>query len=120
MELASCMERRTFVAGLVAAAALPRIAFAQAGRAVPEVVLFYTGPVASAELRAKLIREDLAADGLVEGKNYILTMKVAASNDELPRLSGELVRPGVAAVLAIGPAALRAARATTAILPIVA
>jgi putative tryptophan/tyrosine transport system substrate-binding protein len=114
------MKRRAFLAGLVTAIGLPRIALAQAGKAVPEVVLFYTGPVASAELRAKLTREDLAADGLVEGKDFTLSVKVAGSNDELPRLSGELVRPGVAAILAIGPAALRAAHATTSILPIVA
>jgi len=112
--------RRSFIGALALAASLPAISFAQTGRGVPGVVLFYTGPVASAELRAKLIREDLAADGLVEGKDFTLTMKVADSKDELPRLSSELVQPGVAVVLAIGPAALRAARATTAILPIVA
>lgn len=112
--------RRRFLGGLAAAAGLPSIAFAQAGRGIPVAVLFYIGPVASAELRAKLVREDLAADGLVEGKDFALAMKVAGSNDELPRLSSELVQPGVAVVLAVGPAALRAARAATAILPIVA
>ena len=96
------------------------MAFAQSARPVPEVVLFYTGPVASAELRAKLLKEDLVADGLVEGKDFILTMKVAENNDELPRLSSAVVRPGVTVVLAVGPAALRAVRATTAIVPIVA
>ena len=114
------MKRRTFVAGLAAAVGFPAAALAQSARSVPEVVLFYTGPAASAELRAKLVKEDLAGDGLVEGRNFIFTMKVAESNNDLPGLSGELVRPGVAVVLAIGPAALRAARATTAILPIVA
>ena len=114
------MKRRTFVASLAAAAGLPRMAFAQSARPVPEVVLFYTGPVASAELRAKLLKEDLVADGLVEGKDFILIMKVAENNDELPRLSSAVVRPGVTVVLAVGPAALRAVRATTAIVPIVA
>jgi len=114
------MKRRTFVVGLAAAIGVLPAALAQTAGAVPEIVLFYTGPVASAELRARLIREDLTAAGLVEGKNFSLTMKVARDNDELSRLASELIHPGVAVVLAIGPAALRAAEATSAIIPIVA
>ena len=114
------MKRRTFVVGLAAAIGILPAALAQTAGAVPEIVLFYTGPVASAELRARLIREDLTAAGLVEGKNFSLTMKVARDNDELSRLASELIHPGVAVVLAIGPAALRAAEATSAIIPIVA
>jgi len=114
------MKRRTFVVGLAAAIGILPAALAQTASAVPEIVLFYTGPVASAELRARLIREDLTAAGLVEGKNFSLTMKVARDNDELSRLASELIHPGVAVVLAIGPAALRAAEATSAIIPIVA
>jgi putative ABC transport system substrate-binding protein len=113
------MKRRTFVAGL-AVAALSRAALAQSGRATPEIVMFYTGPVASAELRAKLIREDLAASGLAGGKDFTLSMSVAGNNDDLPRLARGLVRPGVSVVLAIGPAALRAAHAVTSTIPIVA
>ena len=77
------MKRRTFVAGLAASVGVSRIAFAQTGQ-VPEVVLFYAGPVASAEARAKLIREALSADGLVEGKNYALSITVATDNGQLP------------------------------------
>ena len=58
------MKRRTFVAGLAATVGVSRISFAQTGQ-VPEIVLFYAGPVASAEARAKLIREALNADGFV-------------------------------------------------------
>jgi putative ABC transport system substrate-binding protein len=112
------LHRRVFIAGLASAVWLLPRALAQS--AAPEVVLFYTGPRESAELRARLIREDLAASGLLEGKNFALTMKVATRNDELARLASELVRPGVAVVLAIGPAALRAAAATSGIVPIVA
>src|ERR1700744_835120 len=113
------MKRRTFVAGLAASVGLSRIAFAQTGQ-VPEVVLFYAGPVASAEARARLIREALNADGLVEGKNYALSISVATDNGQLPALAEKLVRPSVSAVLAVGPVALRAARTATATIPIVA
>src|ERR1700760_3411283 len=113
------MKRRTFVAGLAASVGVSRMSLAQTGQ-VPEVVLFYAGPVASAEARAKLIREALSADGLVEGKNYALSISVATDNGQLPALAEKLVRPGVSAVLAVGPVALRAARTASATIPIVA
>jgi putative ABC transport system substrate-binding protein len=114
------MKRRTFVVGLAATIGLSRTSFAQTTGRVPEVVLFYAGPAASAEARAKLIREALNADGLIEGKNYALSISVATANDQLPGLAKELVRPGVSTVLAVGPVALRAARLATATIPIVA
>lgn len=73
-----------------------------------------------AEARAKLIRDALAADGLVDGRNYVLSMSVAVDREQLPGLAKELVRPGVGAVLAVGPAALAAARSATTSIPIVA
>jgi putative tryptophan/tyrosine transport system substrate-binding protein len=113
------MKRRSFVAGLMAAACLPRAVLAQAS-AVPEIVLFYAGPTASAEARAKLIRETLGAEGLVEGKMFVLTMSVASDNEQLSKLAKDLARPGVRAILAVGPLALRAARTVTDTIPIVA
>jgi putative ABC transport system substrate-binding protein len=114
------MKRRTFVAALAATLGLPLTAFAQATGQIPEVVLFYAGPVASAEARAKLIRDALAAEGLFDGKNYVLSMSVATDREQLSGLAKELVRPGVGAVLAVGPAALAAARSATTSIPIVA
>jgi len=114
------MKRRAFVAGLAATVGFLPKALAQPAGGVPEIVLFYTGPVESAELRARLIREDLAAKGLVEGKDFKLNLSAAGKNDDLPRLASALVHPGVAVVLAVGPSALRAAAATSAIVPIVA
>lgn len=114
------MRRRTFVTGVAAAVGFLPSALAQSASGVPEVVLFYSGPMESAELRARLIREDLVASGLVEGKDFKFGLSVAGKNDDLPRLASALVRPGVAVVLAVGPSALRAAEATSAIVPIVA
>ena len=47
-------------------------------------------------------------------------MSVATNNAQLPKLAKDLVRPGVRAILAVGPLALRAARTVTATIPIVA
>src|SRR5947207_1883262 len=114
------MKRRTFVAALAATLGLPLTAFAQATSQIPEVVLFYAGPVASAEARAKLIRDALAAEGLVDGKDYVLSMSAATDREQLPGLAKQLARPGVGALLAVGPAALAAARSATTSIPIVA
>jgi len=114
------MKRRTFVAGLAATAGFPRAVLAQASAAIPEIVLFYVGPTASAEARAKLVRDTLSAEGLVEGKSFVLSMSVASDNGQLLELAKGLLRPAVRAILAVGPVALRAARTVTATIPIVA
>jgi putative tryptophan/tyrosine transport system substrate-binding protein len=115
------MKRRTFVAGLAATAGFPSAAVAQASGAVPEIALLYTGPMVSAEARAKMVRDDLGADGLVDGKNFVVSISVADNNsEELSSLAKSLIRPTVKAILAIGPRAVRAARAATTMIPIVA
>jgi putative ABC transport system substrate-binding protein len=114
------MKRRTFVAGVAATAGFPRAVLAQAPGAIPEIVLFYAGPTASAEARAKLVRDTLSAEGLVEGKSFVLSMSVASDNGQLSKLAKDLVRPAVKAILAVGPVAVRAARTVTATIPIVA
>jgi putative ABC transport system substrate-binding protein len=67
-----------------------------------------------------MLREDLGADGLVEGKSFTLSISRAGSNEQLPELARALVRPGIGVVLAVGPAAVRAARSATTTSPIVA
>jgi putative ABC transport system substrate-binding protein len=114
------MKRRAFVAGLAAAVGLSPAALAQPAGSTQEVVVLYAGPVTAAELRVKMIREDLGAAGFVEGKNFALSVSIAVSNEQLPGLAKELVRPGVSVVLAVGPAAVRAARSATSTIPIVA
>jgi putative tryptophan/tyrosine transport system substrate-binding protein len=115
------MKRRAFVAGLAATAGFPSAALAQAASSVPEIALFYTGPLASAEARAKMIRDDLAASGFVDGKNFTVSISVANNNsDELPKLAKGLIRPSVKVILAIGPGAVKAAQAATTTIPIVA
>jgi putative tryptophan/tyrosine transport system substrate-binding protein len=115
------MKRRTFVAGLAATAGFPSAALAQAASSVPEIALFYTGPMASAEARARMVRDDLGAEGFVDGKSFAVSISVASNNgDELHKLAKGLVRPGVKVILAIGPGAVKAAQAATTTIPIVA
>jgi putative ABC transport system substrate-binding protein len=114
------LKRRTFFAGLAATVGFSRTVFAQEVGPIPEIVLFYAGPTASAEARAKLVRDTLSAEGLLEGKNFVLSMSVASDNGQLSERAKDLVRPGVRAILAVGPVALRAARTVTAAIPIVA
>jgi len=114
------LKRRTFFAGLAATVGFSRTVFAQEVGPIPEIVLFYAGPTASAEARAKLVRDTLSAEGLLKGKNFVLSMSVASDNGQLSERAKDLVRPGVRAILAVGPVALRAARTVTAAIPIVA
>jgi putative ABC transport system substrate-binding protein len=115
------MKRRAFVAGLAATASFPSAALAQAASSVPEIALFYTGPLASAEARARMIRDDLAAEGFVDGKSFAVSISVANNNSgELPQLAKGLIRPSVKVILAIGPGAVKAAQAATTTIPIVA
>jgi putative ABC transport system substrate-binding protein len=109
-----------FVGGLAATAALSEAVLAQASDAIPEIVLFYAGPTASAEARAKLVRDTLSSEGLVERKSFVLSTSAASDNGQLWERAKDLVRPGVKAILAVGPVALRAARTATATIPIVA
>src|SRR5437763_4274480 len=89
------MKRRTFFAGLAATAGFPRAVIAQPSGVIPEIVLFYAGPTASAEIRAKLVRDTLSAEGLVEGKSFVLSMSVATDNGQLQKVAkGVLVSGG--------------------------
>src|SRR5215472_3570370 len=98
------MKRRTFVAALAATAGFPSAVFAQASSAVPEIALLYTGPMASAEARAKMVRDDLGAIGFVDGKNFVVSISVAKNNsEELATLAKSLIRPSVKVILAVGP-----------------
>jgi hypothetical protein len=87
------LKRRTFFAGLAATVGFSRTVFAQGVGPIPEIVLFYAGPTASAEARAKLVRDTLSAEGLLEGKNFVLSMSVASDNGQLSERAKDLVRP---------------------------
>ena len=115
------MDRRTFV-GAVASGFLiaPNIARTQQVRKVAVVGILRSSPDARS-LITRTLREGLRDLGYVEGQNFVLESRSATGGPEqLPGDAAELVRLNVDVIVAIGPAAVRAARDATSVLPIVA
>src|SRR5215472_2139059 len=113
------MKRREFIAGLGSAAAAWPIT-ARAQQAVMPIVGFLNG--ASMPGYSKMVaafRRGLAEAGYVEGRNVVVNYRWAEGNYErLPGLAAELVRQQVDVIVANGPAAVVAKKATATI-PIV-
>ena len=117
------IDRRTamgaWLAGLVC---LPRLAAAQAaGRVYRVGILRPTAPpVPAADWMAAGIPAALREIGYVEGRNMAIDARWAAGElDRLPVLARELVQAKVDVILAVGAAAVRAAKDATAAIPIV-
>ena len=113
------MRRRQFIAGLGSAAAWPAVAWAQ--QAGMPVVGFLSAQ--SAELDYKNVTvpflQGLKETGYVEGQNLAVEYRYAENQyDRLPVLAADLVRRGVAVIVAGTAAALVAKEATTTV-PIV-
>src|SRR5438477_12354973 len=111
-------NRREFITLLGgAAAALPLAARAQQ----PSVAL--VGLLSSAQLDDRqigAIRQGLKDGGYIEGRNVAIKYRSADSRfDRLPALAADLVADPVAAIVALAPPAAVAAKAATAIVPIV-
>jgi putative ABC transport system substrate-binding protein len=110
------MRRRTFIAGL-GAAAMPIPAFAQ--QAMPVVGFLRSTTLAPFENIAAALRQGLKEAGFVEGHNVAIESRYADNQlDRLPGLAAELIRRPVAVIVANSSAA-RAAKAATATVPIV-
>jgi putative ABC transport system substrate-binding protein len=108
------MRRRTFIAGLGSAAAWPLGARAQQ-QAMPVIGYLGVGPTRP----STAFLAGLAETGYVEGRNFVLEVRLAEDNGQLPALAADLVRRRVAMIFAVAtPAAVAAKSATTAI-PIV-
>ena len=105
--------RRTFIAGVGSAAAWPVVARAQQ-QAMPVIGYLGVGPT-----RPSLaFLAGLAETGYVEGRNFVLEVRLAEDNGQ-PALAADFVRRRVAMIFAVAtPAAVAAKSATTAI-PIV-
>jgi putative tryptophan/tyrosine transport system substrate-binding protein len=113
------MERRTFIVGTVTALAAPLAAAAQ-----PETIARigfldqFSGPLPSL---LSAFRESMTELGYVEGRNLAIDYRFAEGRaDRLPELAAELIGLRVDVIIALGPAALEAAKARTATVPIVA
>ena len=115
------MERRTFLA-LVSASLLaaPLAAEAQPAGKVPVigVLIVSIGP---RSLTVEIVRQGLRELGYIEGETIALDVRFAAMKQEaFAGLAADLVRRKVDVLLAIGPAAVQAAKDATGTIPIVA
>src|SRR5262252_3157869 len=114
------MKRRQVLAMLGGAAvAWPLAARAQQPRA-PTIGFLHSASADGNADRVRAFREGLKEAGLIESENVAVEYRWAAQEVErLPALANELVRHGVVAIAAMGPAARFAAKAATTAIPIV-
>ena len=126
------MDRRTFIVALLAmygcghkeepkqAAEAPK---AGASNAEPWKKIARLGVLAGsprlAQGNTSTIAERLGELGYVEGKNLTIDFRHAESEERLRELAGQLASTGSQVIYANGPYALRAARAASAVIPIV-
>jgi len=114
------MKRRTFIAGLASAAALPLPA---RGQQIGLPAVGVLSPQSSNPMMANRIAEflqGLAESGFVEGQNVAIEYRWAEGHyDRLPALANDLVRRRVAVIAATTQDAALAAKAVTTTIPIV-
>jgi putative ABC transport system substrate-binding protein len=114
------MNRRDSVFALVALAAAPRAMAAQPARRVP-LVGFFDPRFAGTSPSFDTMRAGLRALGYIEGQTIRIDARWGEGKPEvLPGLAQELVRQKVDILVAVSPAAVRAAQAATRDLNIVA
>lgn len=118
------MNRRSFITVMAAGLVVPPLG---AGAQPPAAKTVRVGVLRAAP-DAPIFRENFARlnqalreSGFVEGANLAIEFRVRAGRTEdMSRLARELVRLGMDAIVAIGPAALQAAAGATSSTPIVA
>jgi putative ABC transport system substrate-binding protein len=115
------IERRAFLGGVAAAAALgPRAAYAQASAKARRVGLLMTTTPAAAAHIVVAFADGLRELGHVEGKNVLLEYRWAAGDRErFAEMASDLVRQHVDVLVASSQAAALAAQRATKTIPIV-
>ena len=113
------MDRRAFVAGAAATAALlwhHRAAFGQAGGR-PALVGYLAQRAGPWHLDQAFL-EGMKELGLVEGKHFVMEYRWGPKVDELPQLAADLVRQRVNVIVSSGYPCNRAAKDATRAVPI--
>jgi putative ABC transport system substrate-binding protein len=110
------MRRRTFIAALGGAAALPLIARAQ--QPAPVIGILHTRSIDDRAPEILALRRGLVESGYAEAHNVAFEIRWSEQHDRLPALAAELIRKPVAVIACNGAAALAAKPATTTV-PIV-
>jgi ABC-type uncharacterized transport system substrate-binding protein len=114
------MRRRDFISG-IAGAAWPLWARAQQSGKILQVGFLYPGTLVGAASRIAPFTSGLQAGGLrVPDQVTVIPSTTDGNAALLAAMATDLVARKVAAIFAIGPAALRAARAASTTIPIVA
>ena len=115
-----CLRRREFIAGLGGAVAWPLAATAQVRQRIPVIGYLSAGAAASDGRFLAAFREGLDQEGYVEGRNVKILFRYAEfQHDRLPSLAADLIRRGVAVMVATGAAPALAAKEATGTIPIV-
>ena len=113
------IKRRTFIAGLGSAAAWPVVARAQQPGMPVIGFLSFQSSEADYKVVTVAFLQGLKETGYVEGQNVAVEYRYAKNQlDRLPALAADLVRRGVAVIVASGNEAAAAAKAATTTLPI--
>jgi len=114
------MRRREFLNVLAGtAAAWPLAVRAQTG-AIPVIGVLHPQSPEGMDFRVRAFRQGLKEGSLIEGENVAVEYRWAENRVErLPELAAGLVQRKIAVIVAISPAAARAAKAATASIPIV-
>jgi putative ABC transport system substrate-binding protein len=112
------MRRREFIAGLGGAAAWPVVARGQQPTRSIGLVSAISADRSFEVIRA--FRRGLSETGYDEGRNLAIEYRWANGHSErLPELADDLVRRGVAVIVAFGDSAALAAEAATRSIPVV-
>ena len=114
------MHRRSFLIGLVTAAAAPLAAEAQAPSKIPLVGVLAPGMPTTYVARIEAFRQALRDLGWVEGQTIAFEYRYAEEKFErLPDLAAELVRLNVNLIVTTSAPGAEAAKRATAVIPIV-
>jgi putative ABC transport system substrate-binding protein len=118
---ADVLDRRSFIAGTVAAVAAARVGYAQPSTKVPRVGMLIHGPTPTPEQLARSpLRQGLRDLGWVIGQDLLIeAVYTEGLPERLPELAAELVRRRVDVIWCNGPPSSVAAARATKTIPIV-